>query len=299
MNNKSILVFLVIFVNFNFFAQEAKIIIKKENYELGEAALVKFEFNSNKNYDSIQAPDFLNFNAKQVSKLNSFVKGHEYIRSETLLYKLQPIDEGKLKIDSFIYYCNGNKIQAEPVIINVEASNEQRVIKKQFKKYLSCIISKDFSTAMDYVTPELFDIIPKSQMIKFMEQTFNPSDADLEIKDPSVLEIEKLKKIDNKYYSQIKYSLDTNMEFKDDPFETDDVDERKMLVNLTKLILEKQYGKNNVNIDEKNNLFKVKSIAKAYAVSDSSKRNWKFIALDEKNKMILEKLLPKELVQVD
>ena len=173
------------------------------------------------------------------------------------------------------------------------AQNYKNELKKEFNDYLSTIVNMEFEKSMEYIVPEFFEIIPKSQMIKVMKMTFNNPDMEFEIKNPKILKVNDKKEIEQKYYSLLTYSNQMNMKIKGEEEETKD--EKKTRINLTKLSLESTFGSENVVYNEKTDFFEIQSQKDVYGISESGEKNWKFLVIEKKQKMILEKLLPKEL----
>jgi hypothetical protein len=147
---------------------------------------------------------------------------------------------------------------------------------------------------MNYVIPEFFEIIPKSQMIKLMEQTFNNPSMEFELKNPKILSINDAQKIEEKFYSLLSYSNQMNMKILNEGEETED--EKKMRIGLTQLSFEKNFGSENVKYNEETDFFEILVEKQVYTISKDGIKDWKFLVIEKKQKVLLEKLLPKELV---
>ena len=113
------------------------------------------------------------------------------------------------------------------------AQDYKKTIEIEFTEYLNSIVNKNFAKSMDYVIPEFFEIIPKSQMIKVMEQTFNNPSMEFELKNPKIISINDAQKIAEKFYSLLSYSNQMNMKIRNEGEETED--EKKMRIGLTQL----------------------------------------------------------------
>jgi hypothetical protein len=173
------------------------------------------------------------------------------------------------------------------------AQDYKNELKKEFNDYLSTIVNMEFEKSMEYIVPEFFEIIPKSQMIKVMKQAFNNPGIEIEITNPKIIEVKDKKGIENKYYSLLTYSNQMNMKIDGEAEETKD--EKTTRINLTKLSLESTFGSGNVEYNEKTDFFQIQSQKDVYGISENGENNWKFLVIEKKQKMILEKLLPKEL----
>lgn len=178
----------------------------------------------------------------------------------------------------------------------MEAEN-QNTIRSDFKNYLNAITTKQFSKSMDFIVPEFFEIFPKEQMIKVMEQTFNNPEIEFELKDPKILGVGKTKKVDNKFYSKLRYSNMMNMRIVSDEEETDE--EKKMRINLMKLSFEETFGSGNVDYNSETDFFQIYSEKEVIARSENGKSAWKFLVIEEKQKFIVEKLVPEEVIKMN
>jgi hypothetical protein len=151
----------------------------------------------------------------------------------------------------------------------------------------------EFEKSMDYMVPEFFEIIPRAQMVSAMEQAFNNPSVKIEIKNQKILAINDSKKIEDKYYSLLTYSNQLNMKILGTGEETND--EKTARINMTKLSLEQTFGTGNVEYNTETDFFEVQSQKDAYGISLDGQSDWKFLVIEKDQKIILDKLLPKEL----
>lgn len=175
------------------------------------------------------------------------------------------------------------------------AQDYKKNIESEFTEYLNSIVNMKFEKSMEYIAPEVFEIVPRSQMIKLMEQTFNDPTTEFQIKNPKVLTVSDSQKIENKYYSLLTYSSQMNMKINNEEEETED--ENKMRINMTKLSLEQTFGSENVRYNEETDFFEIQSKKDAYGISENGETDWKFLVIDKNQKMILDKILPTELAE--
>lgn len=180
-------------------------------------------------------------------------------------------------------------------------SENQQSIKSDFISYLDAIISKDFDKSMDYIIPEFFDLIPKSMMIDIMEETFNNPEMEFDLKEPKIMYLGKIKNVEGRYYSKLKYSNLMDVKFIDDEEEEETTEvegEEEMLHSLMMLSFEKTFGKGNVTYDETNNIYKILSKKDVIAISDNGKSDWKFLVIEEAQRFLLEELVPKQVIDM-
>jgi hypothetical protein len=176
------------------------------------------------------------------------------------------------------------------------SENFKENLNKDFIEYNDLILNQKFEKALDFMLPEFFEIVPKNQMIMLMEQVFNNPDLDFKADKPKDIEYGTPRKIEGKYYSEITYSYDIKMKFNNIE-ESEDEEQNELNRNLMKLNLEKTFGSGNVKYNEETEYYEIHSIKIAYGVSENGTSDWKFVVVESKQKMILEKILPKELTE--
>lgn len=169
-------------------------------------------------------------------------------------------------------------------------------LNKDFIEYNDFILNQEFEKSMDYMLPEFFEIIPKNQMILLMQQIYNNPDLEFQADKPKDIVYGELNKIEERYYSEITYSYDIKMKFKNLE-ESEDEEQNDLKKNLLKLTLEKTFGSGNVIFNQETEFYEIHSIKNAFGVSQNGMTDWKFVVIEPKQKFILEKILPKELTE--
>lgn len=175
------------------------------------------------------------------------------------------------------------------------AQDYKKEIETEFMEYVNLLVDMEFEKSMDYILPEFFEIIPKSQMIVLMEQTFNNPSIEIELKNPRIIKTDDSQKIDGKYYSLLTYSNQMNIKILGDEEETED--DKKVRINLTKVSFENTFGSDHVIYNEETGFFEIQTEKDVYAISDNGEADWKFLTLEKTQKAILEKLLPEKLTK--
>ncbi|WP_405330760.1 hypothetical protein [Leeuwenhoekiella sp. LLG6367-2.1] len=179
--------------------------------------------------------------------------------------------------------------------ISAQAQEYKETIKTTFTEYLDALVNSDFDKAMDYMLPEFFELIPRAELIMVMEKTFNNPQMSFKISNPKVLQVDDAQVIEGKSYASLVYSNDMQIKIKG---EEDETEERKaMRVGLTQGAFVQSFGKDNVAYDEATDSFKVHAEKSVYAISKDGKTDWKFIVLEQRQREMLEKLLPEALLE--
>src|SRR5690554_6720833 len=174
--------------------------------------------------------------------------------------------------------------------------NYQENLNKDFVEYNDLILKQEFEKSMEYMLPDFFEIIPKNQMIMLMKQVYNNPDLEFKMDKPKNITYGEPKKIEEQYYSEITYSYDIQMKFKNIE-ESDDEEQNGLTRNLTKLQLEKTFGSGNVKFNKETEFYEIHSVKNAFGISENGTSDWKFVVVEPKQKFILEKILPKELTE--
>lgn len=174
------------------------------------------------------------------------------------------------------------------------AQDYKKEIEIGFTEYLNSIMNRDFEKSMEFILPDFFEIFPKDQMITLMEQTFNNPSIEFEFKNPKILEIKDSRKIEPKYYAMLSYSNQMNMKVNSDEVENEE--EKESRIKLMKLSFEQTFGSENVQYNTETEFFEIQVEQQVYAISENGLTDWKFLVIEKKQKVILEKLLPKELL---
>ena len=161
-------------------------------------------------------------------------------------------------------------------------------IEAQFLRYTDLLIKKDFAKSADYINPGFFKIIPKAQLITIIEKTYNNPALDFNIENPAIVSISDSKDIAENSFVKLQYSNYLSMHFKND-------DGKALDTALTKKTLQAQFGQDNVTYDALTDTYKV-FVIKNVIANSIDKRNWTFVVVEEKQKPLLEKFIPKELL---
>ncbi len=174
----------------------------------------------------------------------------------------------------------------------------KKTIEKQFLTYTNHLIEKDFKGACNYIIEDFFKIIPRDQLVLMMEKTFNNPDIEFAIDSPKIIKIEDSRKFNANDYARLQYSNLLRMKFVIPAEDGEPVsqEEKEMTTSLTKANLEKTFGDQNVRYDAATGYFTIFSIKDVVATSADGEK-WKFVVVEEKQKPILSKFLPKEMLQ--
>lgn len=168
-------------------------------------------------------------------------------------------------------------------------------IKSDFNTYMHLTINKEFDKSIEYVVEDFFEIIPKEQMIKAFEQIYNNPKIEFKIGNSKIISIGVIEKIEEKYYAIIRYLSPMEMKIKpDNPKES--AKEKEERLNMIEAAFARQFGAKNVTYNKETDFFEVTATKQACSVSKNGQNDWKFVMLDKRRRYILEKFLPKKIL---
>lgn len=161
-------------------------------------------------------------------------------------------------------------------------------IQQQFLRYTLHLMNKEFAQSVDYINPDFFKIVPKAQMIKLIEQVYNSPEIEFVMDSPKIASIEDKVSINNTYYTKLKYS--NNLFIKYSELTTAAKDTALMMQ-----MLQQQFGRDQVSYDPATLFYKI-GVTKNVVANSKDNQHWTFVVIEEKQKPILEKFLPKQLL---
>lgn len=168
-------------------------------------------------------------------------------------------------------------------------------INKRFKEFSDLLVAGEYTKSMDYIPDVFFKIVSKEEFVAAFEQILKNKQLEYKIIDFKVIEIQESKKIDSNYYVKLKYTSTMKMRFL--PSEPETPDEEKTRLNLTKNALINTFGVDNVKLDELTGFFTITPTKKSFAISQNGTTDWKFINIETGQQGLLEKVLPKEIME--
>ncbi len=169
----------------------------------------------------------------------------------------------------------------------------KQTIEAEFTDYLNTIVNMEFEKSVEYIVPEFFDVVPKSQVIMMMQQGVKSKLMETEILNPQILKIDNAVKIDGKYYVLLTYSSEMKIRFFG--IEDETKYEKSSRLSMTKGYLEDTFGSDNVYYNDEKDRFDIQSVKDVYAISENGQDNWRFLVIEKDQKMIIDHVLPTEI----
>lgn len=182
-------------------------------------------------------------------------------------------------------------------------------LEKRVDAFLDVNQQLDFEGIMDYTYPKVFDLAPRSQMVKLLKESFNNEEMKISLDSLKVIKIHPVFEMDGGSYAKIDYSMVMFMDPKDDDSDKDrtaisdssDADDVVSGIDaspkstLMQTMMEEQFGKGNVDIHPSTGVIKIRQKSEMVAIKDKYSKDWTFINMNREQQVMLDKLLPKDV----
>jgi hypothetical protein len=190
------------------------------------------------------------------------------------------------------------------------------VLEQRLAEFLKAMDDRKPEKMMDYIYPKLFTIVSRDQTLMKMTGAFESKDPKVEFDSLKIEKIFPIFEMDSARYAKVIYAMVMTMEYsylKDSTVNKNisrdtsttlhtiiDIDERYPAPQLTLMqtLLKGKYGTENVTVDYKNGIAKVRVKNQIVAIKDKFAGEWSFVtATDEEplpgelfSKAVLDKL---------
>jgi len=175
------------------------------------------------------------------------------------------------------------------------AQDYKASIKQRFTEYTNYIVHHEFDKSLDYVPEAIFTIVPRAQMAAAFEQLLNNKAMEVRITGFEINDIGNSRKIDSSYYSLIKYTSMMSMKIISNKQES--IIEKGKRLSMAKAAFSNTFGSDNVKLDEATETFTLSPKKQSWAISKNGQDEWKFVNIEPTQRLIMEKLLPKVLIE--
>jgi len=173
----------------------------------------------------------------------------------------------------------------------------QNAIRNDFMSYSNFLTNKEFDKAFDYFIPEMFEIVSKEEMVGYLEEQFNNPDVEISFEKNKILEVAKIRKVEGKFYSKLKYSFLMNMKFVVENIETEKLKESE--IDMMKLLLQRAMDTETVDYNSETDFFEIYAEEDVLAISENGQSSWKFLIIEGDNDDIINALIPKKVLKME
>lgn len=165
------------------------------------------------------------------------------------------------------------------------SQNDQTEIKKTMKAYFALLEKNDLKSSLDYLYPRFFEVVPKEKIIASMEASKN---SEINIRSPKLTKLSEIIKVNQAKYALASYAFKLVI--------------KRGKENAGKLegvasFFKGAYGDKNVTIDRANHQLIINAKGEMYMINDPAYKGWKVLEKKKNDRLILDKLLPKEVLK--
>lgn len=174
------------------------------------------------------------------------------------------------------------------IAIPLFAQDFKTEIEQQFGDFSTLMTEKKFDQALsDYANADFLQMVPKEQVVEMMNQMFNSSEIEVEIRKPTHIFIHQdvVEEKGNKFV-RIDYQQQLKMNFKD----------KEISAESLLIALRKQFGNDNVSFDDTTGYFLIDT-QKVVVANSQNEKNWKFTILEKKQIPILKTFIPEQFLK--
>lgn len=182
------------------------------------------------------------------------------------------------KLFMLVLLCTSLSAFAQEITQKDRANIEKRV-----DAFLSEMSAKNYTGVADFMYPKLFEHTSKQQLFQVF-QLMEQAGIELKFNNFEVINTKALPTEDKVRYALIEYKMDMEL-----PLNTDDL---KGMAGFMVPTLENNFGKGNVEYNQKESYIKVKGEKFLIGVEDPNYADWLFLIYDQSFKTALDKTLP-------
>ena len=179
--------------------------------------------------------------------------------------------------------------------LSLSAQDYKTNIEKDFKHLNDLLLSGKYEQAMDLFPERIFEVASREELAAAFSLVLNNKDFKAAILDYKVLDITAPEKIDGQFYSALRYSTTMTMFFT--PPDEESAGDKALRLTRLKTAFANAFGSEHVSLNEQTGVFTMTPAKKSYAISANGTTEWKFVNVESSQRIIMEKLLPKQILE--
>ena len=181
--------------------------------------------------------------------------------------------------------------------LSAYAQNVDTAIKDRFTTMNQAMVDGDYAKAADYISEELFTMLPKEQFVGMMEMMMNNPQLEVGLTIPTVLSVGDVTKVSEKFYVVLATKSVQNLRLYNADGQVAKLTDSPM-VQQAYGAWKTQMGEENIKYDESTGQFSLTILQKVLAVSPDGKSSWKFLTVDEASRPMIEQVVPEEVMNM-
>ncbi|EAY27487.1 hypothetical protein [Microscilla marina] len=165
------------------------------------------------------------------------------------------------------------------------AQSDQKQIKETLTSYFTLLEKNEMIKSLDYLYPRFFEIVPRKQIEKSMNGVRNRG---ISFQSPLLTSLSDVIQVNQAKYALAAYTFKLLVKKKG-----------KSEVALQDLasFFKQVYGNNNVSLDHANQQLVIQTKGEMYVINDPAYQGWKVLEKKKEEHKVLNKLLPKEVLE--
>lgn len=169
-------------------------------------------------------------------------------------------------------------------------------IKQTVLAYFKTIETFDMKTSVEYLHPAIFDLVPKSNMIEMLEQSFKDPEVKVKMDSAAILKVSPILIEDKIRYSLVNYSFIMHMTMMDGEKPMTDTNEKSGLM-FTYNMIKKKYGEKKVRLEAEKGTIHVLSETSLFAIHAPEFDGWKFLENKENMTKVFDGIIPENILK--
>lgn len=181
------------------------------------------------------------------------------------------------------FACNSSQKQT-----NDNAS--EAALDKRLSEFMKANDDMNLEKVIDYTYPKLFEIVPRKDLLKAMEDGFDNEEVKVQLDSLKVDSLYPIFNIGKDSYAKVQYSMLMLMNY--NPGDSTNNEENDRILQS----LAAAYGEEKVSLDAATGTIRIHVSSPMVAIVDKYAKEWSFVNLKENDPMT-DKLFSKELLE--
>jgi hypothetical protein len=166
-------------------------------------------------------------------------------------------------------------------------------LSQRLEEFMKANDEMNLEKVLDYTYPKLFDIAPRAEVLKVMQETFDSDQVKVQLDSVKVDSLYPVFQLGKGSYAKVKYSMVMLMNFNVSKDIAKAVSKEQN--EAIRQGLSQQYGEENVRMDEKG-IIHIRVQSPMVAIKDELSKDWTFVNLKEGDELT-NKLISKEVLE--
>lgn len=176
-----------------------------------------------------------------------------------------------------------------PLTGYTQSDDRSAAITSKLEQFFQATQEKDWDQVLDLTYPKLYELVPREQMLEVF-QSMESQGMGIEMNNMKIHKIYGAEDYENETFTAVDYSMQLKLILHGDDFDDDTLD-------FMKTSFETTYGAEKISLDRDNKTFVINADKTLFAIANIGELDWHFIEKNAEQTMILEKLIPEEVMR--